>query len=501
MPDKPRRPTTAAPVQRNPSPARMLLIADAATELADATAYAIKQYSENSPSDLVREDDELAPLGTGPCHLAFARKNMLSWAWRLGDALRLFRHYRVTDGLRDFPFAGWSANTQHALAQLYQVFHDAWVYFINDCNPDYDHPLPEHPLSRLLESTLWREDLERRPAPASPDDHRLFSDRLTRREDIGCFTGDVADLICRGFERAELVESLRSSARDLWPMIRFDLRPRWFPDESRIRRRTSVYKSQTANPEEPNNSATTLAKSAVGLSAPHAHGANEAGLRWIACCNSLCNIFGCLLSDLAALDVDNLQMPSSPIVLCYKENANLETLIEALPKPPVFGDGAIAWNNVGEQIVALLTSTHIGQGAHLEMTFNTDEDPIEVMVRLTLTVATDVRSGSATDAPNARPDDIDTAGGSWSGNAPKALNDLTPGARALAAAYELQKEGKPISLRRACERAGVDRVHLRKKYPDAAEAIQRMAMPDRTLRRSARDKRTGNIDAVDDSHD
>jgi len=74
----------------------------------------------------------------------------------------------------------------------------------------------------------------------------------------------------------------------------------------------------------------------------------------------------------------------------------------------------------------------------------------------------------------------------------------TPAARVLAAAYDLQREGKPISLRSACERAGVDRAHLRQKYPEAVRAILRMKTPDRTPRRGVRDRRTGDIDALDD---
>jgi hypothetical protein len=78
---------------------------------------------------------------------------------------------------------------------------------------------------------------------------------------------------------------------------------------------------------------------------------------------------------------------------------------------------------------------------------------------------------------------------------------LTPGARVVAAAYELQKEGKPISLRAACDRARVDRANLRKNYPEAVEAVRRMMAPDRTPRRGVRNRRTGDIDALDDSED
>jgi hypothetical protein len=78
---------------------------------------------------------------------------------------------------------------------------------------------------------------------------------------------------------------------------------------------------------------------------------------------------------------------------------------------------------------------------------------------------------------------------------------LTPGARAVAAAYDLQKERKPISIRAACDRAAVDRAHLRDKYPEAVDAIRRMKTPGRSPRAGLRDKRTGDIDAVDDSDD
>ena len=42
---------------------------------------------------------------------------------------------------------------------------------------------------------------------------------------------------------------------------------------------------------------------------------------------------------------------------------------------------------------------------------------------------------------------------------------------------------------------------MRKKYPEAAEAVLRMKTPDRTPRRGMRNRRTGDIDAVDDSED
>src|SRR5262249_35738455 len=78
---------------------------------------------------------------------------------------------------------------------------------------------------------------------------------------------------------------------------------------------------------------------------------------------------------------------------------------------------------------------------------------------------------------------------------------LTPGSRVVAAAYELQKEGKRISLRAACARAGVDRTNLKKRYPEAVEIVRRIKVPDRDRRRGKRDPRTGDIEAVDESED
>ena len=80
----------------------------------------------------------------------------------------------------------------------------------------------------------------------------------------------------------------------------------------------------------------------------------------------------------------------------------------------------------------------------------------------------------------------------------------TPGdpvSRAVAAAMSLQKNGKPVSVRKACSLAGVDRKHLAEKYPDAIELIEKLAEPDRKPPRGSIDRRTGNLDAWDDPED
>jgi hypothetical protein len=85
-------------------------------------------------------------------------------------------------------------------------------------------------------------------------------------------------------------------------------------------------------------------------------------------------------------------------------------------------------------------------------------------------------------------------------------NSMSPAARALHAALELKREGKSVSLRAACMRAVVDRVNLRRKYPDIAEVIKKMGTPDRKPRPGLIDRRhnddnrqIGGLDAVDDS--
>lgn len=74
---------------------------------------------------------------------------------------------------------------------------------------------------------------------------------------------------------------------------------------------------------------------------------------------------------------------------------------------------------------------------------------------------------------------------------------MSPAARALAAAVELQLAGKPVSIRAACERAGVDRTNLRKLHPDVVQLLERMSDPDLSPRRGYRDSRSGSVDGFD----
>jgi hypothetical protein len=75
---------------------------------------------------------------------------------------------------------------------------------------------------------------------------------------------------------------------------------------------------------------------------------------------------------------------------------------------------------------------------------------------------------------------------------------MTPGARALAAAYHLSREGKRVSVKAAAELAGVDRSHLIKKYPEAVAAIKKLGAPDHAPPRGEKGGGTGTMEAWED---
>ncbi len=81
----------------------------------------------------------------------------------------------------------------------------------------------------------------------------------------------------------------------------------------------------------------------------------------------------------------------------------------------------------------------------------------------------------------------------------KAKPPRDPASRAVAAALTLRREGKPVSIRAACKAAGVDRKNLAANYPETIRLIASLAEPDRKPPSGKRDRRTGILDAVDDS--
>jgi hypothetical protein len=84
------------------------------------------------------------------------------------------------------------------------------------------------------------------------------------------------------------------------------------------------------------------------------------------------------------------------------------------------------------------------------------------------------------------------------------VSKLAPGPRVVAAAYQLQSEGKRVSVNSACVVARVDRANLRKNYPEAVDIIRKLAASDYSLyslRHGVWDRRTGSIDCIDDDQD
>lgn len=85
-------------------------------------------------------------------------------------------------------------------------------------------------------------------------------------------------------------------------------------------------------------------------------------------------------------------------------------------------------------------------------------------------------------------------------NSSLTLKKSTPGdlpvpAKVLAAAIAMSKEGERVSVKAACERAGVDRSHYTKRYPDGAAIIKKMAAGDPLSRGSKQD---GALEAWED---
>ena len=85
---------------------------------------------------------------------------------------------------------------------------------------------------------------------------------------------------------------------------------------------------------------------------------------------------------------------------------------------------------------------------------------------------------------------------------PAAMAD-DPVNRVVAAGYALQKAGKRVTARAACAAAvpPVERKSLAKRHPEVIKLLNILDTPDRNPRKGAKDRRTGNIEAVDNSDD
>jgi hypothetical protein len=114
-------------------------------------------------------------------------------------------------------------------------------------------------------------------------------------------------------------------------------------------------------------------------------------------------------------------------------------------------------------------------------------------------------AASGNEAPGnheARPDDLTPAGNALAASGDDGPPErLSIRGRALGAAADLKTEGRPVTLKAVCQRAKIDRGHLRERYPEVVRAIRTLGTPDRTPRPGTRDRRTGDIDGVDDPED
>lgn len=68
--------------------------------------------------------------------------------------------------------------------------------------------------------------------------------------------------------------------------------------------------------------------------------------------------------------------------------------------------------------------------------------------------------------------------------------------QAVAVAYALQKEGRRVSIKTVCDRAGLDRSHLYARYPNAIRAIRMIGASSGNLRRGSK-SRDGTMETVD----
>ncbi|CAN5903275.1 hypothetical protein BH23PLA1_BH23PLA1_35630 [soil metagenome] len=81
------------------------------------------------------------------------------------------------------------------------------------------------------------------------------------------------------------------------------------------------------------------------------------------------------------------------------------------------------------------------------------------------------------------------------------FHELSPPGKALAAAYDLKREGRPVTIKAACARARVDRSHLTNRYPEAVQLIKALGTPDRQLSRGWKDRETGTMEAWNDDEE
>ncbi len=106
----------------------------------------------------------------------------------------------------------------------------------------------------------------------------------------------------------------------------------------------------------------------------------------------------------------------------------------------------------------------------------------------------------APDAPQAPVSDL---GGGTANPSPPSRESTPEGdpisVKVISAAYALSRQGKPVSISAACEKAGVNRSHFVQRYPNEAKAVKAMATPDRQPIRGS--KKDGIVEAREDDYE
>jgi hypothetical protein len=118
------QPPSAAPqAPRNPPAHELLLLANQAQRLADASL----QHADS------------------PDQLALSRDATLLSIWRLKVAHKPFLQHNPHVGLRNFPFSGWSPVIEQLASNIYNAFFDLYMKFLCECI-DLGQSNPDHPI-------------------------------------------------------------------------------------------------------------------------------------------------------------------------------------------------------------------------------------------------------------------------------------------------------------------------------------------------------------------
>lgn len=213
--------------EKIPPPEDLLFLANAARNFVNGARWVLhrRQNDREGSIDSLGFVMSMEDVESG---LAYARLRMLERAWRLGIALGPFWAHRPSDGLRDFAFVGWTLGSQQLLSEIYDLYFDAYWYFVNGADAFEDHPLSTFDLTRQI-MAIGRPGDSPRPC-LMPDNDLYDGSRHIAIESAECFTGDVADKILRAFENVGMLDSLGSAADQLDKRLWVELYPALFQE-------------------------------------------------------------------------------------------------------------------------------------------------------------------------------------------------------------------------------------------------------------------------------